>query len=406
MRCSAQRWPVDDCAPHCATWMHRRRCLRMTVARRRTSVSSSSAVPWATLRTCAPAPAPRTAPPRKLARPGGRDLWCCSRAQQREAWRRLALRFSSRGRPFIEAMRHLKLRIGAENFCSVYVSLIPCLGVVGEQKTKPTQARPWPSPPPGRARTASPAPRSRSAGCVSAGLAARREGAAHAGHGARPAGLPRREAAPRGDQGKARPALPGGQGRPSLPTAPHKAPSHSNVRALRTHGVARTASVGCPFARLVRAALRARAGAAQPRDQRARRVQHHARATAHARAGRDQHADQEAAAGVADPQAPHGVGRHRAAHRQLHREHHDRAGGQVQRPHGLVPLGGQEPCARLRRRQPQAQDRVGIGAPEPPRHPAAAAHRRPLARCRCRGGEGGGEGESLTAVYAPPPPPV
>jgi len=29
--------------------------------------------------------------------------------------------------------------VGAGNFCSVHVSLVPVLGVVGEQKTKPTQ---------------------------------------------------------------------------------------------------------------------------------------------------------------------------------------------------------------------------------------------------------------------------
>ena len=29
--------------------------------------------------------------------------------------------------------------MGAGNFCSVHVSLVPVLGVVGEQKTKPTQ---------------------------------------------------------------------------------------------------------------------------------------------------------------------------------------------------------------------------------------------------------------------------
>ena len=33
----------------------------------------------------------------------------------------------------------MMLRIGEENFCNCYVSLIPVIGVVGEQKTKPTQ---------------------------------------------------------------------------------------------------------------------------------------------------------------------------------------------------------------------------------------------------------------------------
>eukprot|EP00188_Purpureofilum_apyrenoidigerum_P006283 Plantae.Rhodophyta-Purpureofilum_apyrenoidigerum.ctg9487.p1 GENE.Plantae.Rhodophyta-Purpureofilum_apyrenoidigerum.ctg9487~~Plantae.Rhodophyta-Purpureofilum_apyrenoidigerum.ctg9487.p1 ORF type:complete len:620 (+),score=112.15 Plantae.Rhodophyta-Purpureofilum_apyrenoidigerum.ctg9487:84-1862(+) len=41
--------------------------------------------------------------------------------------------------PFVEALRQLKYRVGEENFCSIFVSLVPQLGVVGEQKTKPTQ---------------------------------------------------------------------------------------------------------------------------------------------------------------------------------------------------------------------------------------------------------------------------
>ncbi|PKA61601.1 CTP synthase [Apostasia shenzhenica] len=41
--------------------------------------------------------------------------------------------------PFIEALRQLSFSLGKENFCLVHVSLIPVLGVVGEQKTKPTQ---------------------------------------------------------------------------------------------------------------------------------------------------------------------------------------------------------------------------------------------------------------------------
>ncbi|PIA61169.1 hypothetical protein AQUCO_00300590v1 [Aquilegia coerulea] len=41
--------------------------------------------------------------------------------------------------PFIEALRQLSFSVGQENFCLVHVSLIPVLGVVGEQKTKPTQ---------------------------------------------------------------------------------------------------------------------------------------------------------------------------------------------------------------------------------------------------------------------------
>ncbi|CAA3015645.1 CTP synthase-like [Olea europaea subsp. europaea] len=41
--------------------------------------------------------------------------------------------------PFIEALGQLSHRAGAGNFCSVHVSLVPVLHVVGEQKTKPTQ---------------------------------------------------------------------------------------------------------------------------------------------------------------------------------------------------------------------------------------------------------------------------
>lgn len=42
--------------------------------------------------------------------------------------------------PFVEALRQLRYRHGQENVCVAFVSLVPCLGVVGEQKTKPTQA--------------------------------------------------------------------------------------------------------------------------------------------------------------------------------------------------------------------------------------------------------------------------
>ena len=41
--------------------------------------------------------------------------------------------------PFVEALRQFQFRVGAANFASVHVSLVPVLGVVGEQKTKPTQ---------------------------------------------------------------------------------------------------------------------------------------------------------------------------------------------------------------------------------------------------------------------------
>jgi CTP synthase (UTP-ammonia lyase) len=42
--------------------------------------------------------------------------------------------------PFIEAMRQFQFRVGPENFFLIMVSLIPIVGSVGEQKTKPTQS--------------------------------------------------------------------------------------------------------------------------------------------------------------------------------------------------------------------------------------------------------------------------
>lgn len=41
--------------------------------------------------------------------------------------------------PFIEAMRQFQFRVGINNFCLLHVSLVPVIGVVGEQKTKPSQ---------------------------------------------------------------------------------------------------------------------------------------------------------------------------------------------------------------------------------------------------------------------------
>jgi CTP synthase (UTP-ammonia lyase) len=37
------------------------------------------------------------------------------------------------------AVLQFQFRVGPGNFCCVHVSLVPVLGVVGEQKTKPTQ---------------------------------------------------------------------------------------------------------------------------------------------------------------------------------------------------------------------------------------------------------------------------
>ena len=41
--------------------------------------------------------------------------------------------------PFIEALRQFQFRVGTSNFCLIHVSLVPVVGAVGEQKTKPTQ---------------------------------------------------------------------------------------------------------------------------------------------------------------------------------------------------------------------------------------------------------------------------
>lgn len=40
---------------------------------------------------------------------------------------------------FLEALRQFQFRVGDENFMLMFVSLVPVLGTVGEQKTKPTQ---------------------------------------------------------------------------------------------------------------------------------------------------------------------------------------------------------------------------------------------------------------------------
>ncbi|RKO96180.1 CTP synthase, partial [Caulochytrium protostelioides] len=42
--------------------------------------------------------------------------------------------------PFVEAMRQFQFRVGPDNFCLIHVSLVPIVGAVGEQKTKPTQS--------------------------------------------------------------------------------------------------------------------------------------------------------------------------------------------------------------------------------------------------------------------------
>lgn len=41
--------------------------------------------------------------------------------------------------PYVEALRQFQFRIGRENIAFFHVSLVPVLGAVGEEKTKPTQ---------------------------------------------------------------------------------------------------------------------------------------------------------------------------------------------------------------------------------------------------------------------------
>lgn len=41
--------------------------------------------------------------------------------------------------PFVEALRQLQLLVKPENFCLIHVSMVPIVGDIGEQKTKPTQ---------------------------------------------------------------------------------------------------------------------------------------------------------------------------------------------------------------------------------------------------------------------------
>ncbi|PJF17047.1 CTP synthase, partial [Paramicrosporidium saccamoebae] len=42
--------------------------------------------------------------------------------------------------PFVEALRQFQFRVGLSSFMVIHVSLVPVVGSVGEQKTKPTQA--------------------------------------------------------------------------------------------------------------------------------------------------------------------------------------------------------------------------------------------------------------------------
>jgi len=41
--------------------------------------------------------------------------------------------------PFLEAIRQMRLELGAENTLFVHVTLVPYIAAAGEQKTKPTQ---------------------------------------------------------------------------------------------------------------------------------------------------------------------------------------------------------------------------------------------------------------------------
>lgn len=40
---------------------------------------------------------------------------------------------------FLEALRQFQFEVGRSNILFVHVSLVPVMGTVGEQKTKPTQ---------------------------------------------------------------------------------------------------------------------------------------------------------------------------------------------------------------------------------------------------------------------------
>ena len=40
---------------------------------------------------------------------------------------------------YLEALQQLQYKVGTENFCNIHVALVPVMGVVGEQKTKPCQ---------------------------------------------------------------------------------------------------------------------------------------------------------------------------------------------------------------------------------------------------------------------------
>jgi CTP synthase len=40
---------------------------------------------------------------------------------------------------YLEALQQLQYKVGSENFCNIHVGMVPVMGVVGEQKTKPCQ---------------------------------------------------------------------------------------------------------------------------------------------------------------------------------------------------------------------------------------------------------------------------
>lgn len=40
---------------------------------------------------------------------------------------------------FLEALRQFQFQVGKENILFIHVSLVPVMGTIGEQKTKPTQ---------------------------------------------------------------------------------------------------------------------------------------------------------------------------------------------------------------------------------------------------------------------------
>ena len=49
------------------------------------------------------------------------------------------MRSKMEGQPFLEAIRQMRLDVGAENCAFIHVTLVPYIGGAGELKSKPTQ---------------------------------------------------------------------------------------------------------------------------------------------------------------------------------------------------------------------------------------------------------------------------